>query len=150
MKAVHFSHVTEGIYVADEAPSLLFYSPESGGAPRTLAEAIETAGCLIFCSTPPGDLADFARRMQVCWRDPSLKIVWLQSPYRLADPGELRGLRITGNHLIDRGVFHVRNYVLQLPPDSKLQAAPGLLMTLENPLSNTRMLSAPGRFMGIM
>lgn len=127
MTELRFVHAGEGVYESEEVPALLLYAP-GDGAPRSLSDVVKTSACLLFSAVPPLDLAEVARRMRACWRDPALKIVWIESLDQLADPGELRGLRLAGDTLLDRGVFHFRNYVVHLHAGSRVELGAGSLI----------------------
>ncbi|HET7505173.1 MAG TPA: hypothetical protein VFK02_29345 [Kofleriaceae bacterium] len=127
MTELRFVHAADGVYTSEEVPSLVLYEP-GDGAPRSLADVLRTPACLLFSAVPPVEPAEVARRMRACWHDPALKLLWLESPDQLADPGELRGLRIAGDTLIDRGIFHFRNYVVHLHAGSRLDLGAGSLV----------------------
>ncbi|MES0489509.1 MAG: hypothetical protein ABUK01_05910 [Leptospirales bacterium] len=131
-----FSHLSEGLYSCEPYPALFLYNSGTESIEKTLTDFIHDDSCLIFCDTPPADLDDFTLRVKVLRRDPALKMVWVQYPDLLDDPGKLRGLKIQNGKLIDRGLFRFRNHILYLYPGSTLETN-GDLLTFQAPNGKT-------------
>lgn len=120
MGSMVFTQQSEGLYQSDDYPALFLWDSAAQGASKSLTDFHKETCCLIFCDMPPGDLEQFALRIKEFRRDPLLKLVWVQHPDLLDDPGKLTGLRIQNNKLIDRGLFRFRNHTLFIHRESRI------------------------------
>ncbi|MDH3973946.1 MAG: hypothetical protein OEV42_06665 [Deltaproteobacteria bacterium] len=126
--SIVFSDYGDGLYASEAYPALFLHDRAGSAGERSLSGFADDESCLIFCDTPPADIADFKLRVSAFRRDPLLKVAWLKSPELFDDPGALCGLRVKEGRLADRGLVRFRNHILFIHPGSVLTPGDGCLI----------------------